>query len=45
MKHMMSINEDEASAIVAFIKNHERDEIPDEVWDYCMKLMDEFDIC
>lgn len=32
---------EEAESIVAFIKNHERDEIPDDVWDLCMRLEDE----
>ena len=38
---MIEITEDEAFAIIAFIKNHERDEIPDDVWELCMKLYDE----
>lgn len=37
------LTEEEADAIVCFIKNHERDEIPDDVWDVCMKLCDELD--
>ena len=35
------LSEDEADALVAFIKNHEREDIPDEVWDICMKLCDQ----
>lgn len=30
----------EVEALIAFIKMHEREEIPDEVWDTCMKLYD-----
>lgn len=36
----MYLAEDEIYTLIAFIKNHERDEIPDEVWDLCMKMMD-----
>jgi len=36
----ITITEEEAESIIAFIKNHEREEIPDDVWDVCMKLMD-----
>ena len=38
---MIEISEEEAYTIIAFIKNHERDEIPDDVWDLCMRLIDE----
>lgn len=38
------ITEETASEIIAFIKMHERDDVPDEVWDFCMKLIDEFNI-
>ena len=37
------LTEEEADALVCFIKNHERDDIPDDVWDVCMKLCDELD--
>ena len=37
------LTEEESDAIVCFIKNHERDEIPDDVWDVCMKLCDKLD--
>ena len=30
----------EIEALIAFIKMHEREEIPDEVWDICMNLYD-----
>lgn len=38
------LNEEEANAVIAFVKNHEREEIPDDVWDVCEKLMNEFGI-
>lgn len=30
----------EVEDLIAFIKMHEREEIPAEVWDICMKLYD-----
>lgn len=30
----------EVEWLIAFIKMHEREDIPDEVWDICMKLYD-----
>lgn len=30
----------EVESLIAFIKMHEREEIPDEVWDICMYLYD-----
>lgn len=38
---MIMLSADEAETIIAFIKMHERDEIPDDVWDVCMKLYDD----
>lgn len=38
---MIDISVDEAYAIIAFIKNHEREDIPDDVWDICMELQEE----
>jgi len=38
---MICISEDDAETIIAFVKNHERDEIPDDVWDLVMRLYDE----
>ena len=35
---------DTVESIVAFIKNHERDEIPDDVWDFCMQVQEDYDI-
>ena len=37
---MIKISVDDAEEIVAFTKMHERDEIPDEMWDVVMKLQD-----
>ena len=38
---MIRLREDEAESIVAFVKMHERDEIPDDVWDACMRIFDQ----
>lgn len=38
--NMITIDEDQAEALVAFIKSHEREDIPDEVWEMCMNLWD-----
>lgn len=38
---MIEITKEEAEAIIAFVKNHERKEIPDDVWELCMRLYDE----
>lgn len=35
------ISVEEAEAIIAFIKMHEREDIPDDVWDLCMRLQEE----
>lgn len=32
------ITVEEAEDIIAFVKSHERDEIPDDIWDLTMKL-------
>ncbi len=32
------LNVEEAETLVAFIKMHEREEIPDDVWEVCMNL-------
>lgn len=32
---------EEAETLIAFIKNHEREDIPDDVWDLCMRLQEE----
>lgn len=31
---------DEAETLIAFIKMHEREDIPEGTWDICMKLQD-----
>lgn len=36
----INLTEEEADALICFIKNHEREEIPDDVWDVCMKMYD-----
>ena len=32
---------EEAESLMAFIKNHEREDIPDDVWDLCIRLQEE----
>jgi hypothetical protein len=32
------LNVEEAETLVAFIKMHEREEIPEDVWEVCMNL-------
>ena len=39
----MYLSEEDIYALIAFIKNHEREEIPDEVWEICMKMYDAID--
>lgn len=34
------LTNEEAEIIVSFIKSHESEDIPDGVWDVCMKLID-----
>lgn len=34
------LNVEEVETLVAFIKMHEREEIPEDVWDLCMKMQD-----
>ncbi len=36
----MYFNDDELEALIAFIKMHERNEIPDDVWGLCMRMYD-----
>lgn len=40
---MIRITEEDAESIISFIKMHEREEIPDDVWEVCMKLCDELE--
>lgn len=35
---------DECEHLVAFIKRHEREDIPEAVWDLCQRIQDELDI-
>ena len=37
---MIRLNDEDCETIIAFIKMHERDEIPDDVWEICMRLYD-----
>lgn len=34
---------DEIEALIAFIKGHEREEIPDDVWNVCMRMYEYLD--
>jgi len=34
------LNVEEAEALISFIKMHEREEIPEDVWEICMSLID-----
>ena len=36
----LTITWDEAAEIIAFVKMHERDEIPEELWDIIMRLQE-----
>lgn len=38
---MIDISYDDAETLIAFIKSHEREEIPEDVWEVCMKLWEE----
>lgn len=37
---VMRLTEEEVYSLIAFIKQHEREEIPDDVWDLCMRMYD-----
>ncbi len=37
---MIKLYDEDCETLIAFIKNHEREDIPDEVWDICMALYD-----
>ena len=41
MENEILLTDDEADDLICFIKNHEREDIPDAVWDICMRLYDE----
>ena len=36
----ITLTDEEAETVISFIKNHERADIPDDVWEVCMKLCD-----
>lgn len=40
---MLELTYEEAETLIAFIRNNEREDIPIEVWELCMRLMDETD--
>lgn len=40
MEPTYNLTIDEAYELIAFIKMHEREEIPEDAWDICMKLQD-----
>lgn len=40
----MTLIKDEMEDLVAFIKNHEREDIPDNVWELCLKMQDKANI-
>ena len=39
----MYLTDDELENLIAFIKMHEREEIPDSVWELCMRMYDVLD--
>ena len=39
-KTMIKLDDEDCETLIAFIKNHEREEIPDDVWELCMRLWD-----
>ena len=41
VESVIEISGEEAEAIIAFVRNHEREEIPDDVWELCIRLYDE----
>ena len=41
---MISLSIEETETLIAFVKNHEREDIPDDVWELIMKLQEETDI-
>ena len=43
-KKIIELSEEDASTLICFIKNHEREDIPDDVWDICMTMMDLIDM-
>lgn len=43
IKNPIHISEGMAETIIAFVKNHEREEIPDDVWEVVQYLQEEVD--
>lgn len=37
---MIKLYNEDCETLIAFIKMHEREEIPDDVWNLCMKMYD-----
>jgi hypothetical protein len=37
---IMYLSDEEIETLIAFIKTHERNEIPEDVWELCMKMYD-----
>ena len=42
-ENYIEISDKEAELLICFIKNHERENIPDDVCDLCMKMMEMLD--
>ena len=43
MEISLSMSVDEAESLEAFIRGHEREDVPDDVWEVCGRLMDELE--
>lgn len=41
---MISLTVEETETLITFVKNHERKDIPDDVWELILKLQEETDI-
>ena len=40
----VTITVDSAEVLIAFIRNHEREDIPDDVWEVCQSMMEELEV-
>ena len=38
--YQLTLDGEDAESLIAFIKNHERQDIPDNVWNICMRMYD-----
>ena len=38
--YQITLDGDDVETLVAFIKNHKREDIPDSVWELCMRMSD-----